>query len=514
MMSNTNLNEQNVKPYDPNLDLTIKAEMVGEDVAKEEVADSVGGFTSYKETKNYYEEMLDLRPSFSQYNSIGGMPPTFDNYIDPPSDFFGGLGSIRDTTKMDSLGMDYTEGCIVRGQFINLIPIDIRFRGLSSIAAKAADIVSTTVTNMSSFDTEEVMQSQLRWNEYWLTVNYHFRACVMMLDMVGVFGNGASAGISPDIPAFGHISKLLSANGSVEVALDDGSWMGANTQFGQSDHDPGKSMLRAIAGLTAVDRPSIPMYVDGFIENTESTTSNIGESEIYGAWKQAGEATNGNAGGIVKEWAQHSGTLENSTMLWNPVVPKVFKDFGIERVHNYKQKLISIGSDPLSILLYVLRVLCMYYPFIRPRAASNSLNTYRAPFYVQAYSKGMLNVKFGIIQSVEISRDPQFVTSQGIPTQLELNISLCSLSTMEVLPDMSGAWNMIIGDNSYGNFIGKEGAAINYLATICGLNTYNINFMGRFKKRFMTLKASVSRSADLSANISRFKVDVIDKLVL
>lgn len=464
------------------------------------------GFGNYKETKDYYHEMISLKPTYAQYNCIGGMPPSFDNYVDPPVDFFGSRSSINNTTGMNTIGMDFTEACIVRGQFINLIPIDIKFRGLSSIGKKAVDLATTTFSDIT-FDTEEVMQSQLRWAEYWNTVNYHFRACVMMLDMVNVFGNMKDSG-GVEIPGFKDIKTLLSPNSDVEVAVDDSSWFGAGDGF--LDADGGRSMLKAICSMTAVDRPMIPFYVDGFIETNDSASTNIGESAIFGAWKQAGEAM-GAPVDIVKEWAQHSSGPSNSTMLWNPVVPKIFKDFSIERVHTYKHKLISIGSDPLSILLYVLRVLCQYFPFIRPRAASGSLNTYRTPFYVQAFSKGTVNVKFGVIQSVEITRDPQFITAQGIPTQLELNVSLCSLSTMEVLPNMDGAWASLFGDASYPKMVGKEGAAINYLATLCGLNAYNISFMGRFRLRLKRLQASMAQKNDLMANVSKVKADIFDK---
>ena len=498
--------------YDPEKDWTAMAAKKA-DAKTAGTSVSTGGMGNYLETKDYYS-LNDVRPYYSQLNAIGGMPPSFDNYIDPPASFFDTDSGINDMRSMDCVGMDYSDACLVRGQYINYIPIDISFSTLSEVAAKAIEGIATALPGDWGGDTDELMKTQLRWAEYWTTVNYHFRAVIMMLDLVDVFGNNSKGG-NIDVPGFKNSHKLLSIAANLEFSVNDNNFVSAYSELADPKNggaSNSQAILRAVAGLTNVDRPMIPFYVDGFIEMQDASSMDIGESELFSAWKSMGTG----ASNIMKEIMQNSapGSIKDSTLLWNPVIPRLFKDFKVERSYSYKHKFVSIGSDPLGILLFVIRNLCMYLPFIRPRAAGNSLNTYKAPFYLQAFSKGMVNVKFGAIQSVEIVRDPMFVTAQGIPTQLEMNVTLTSLSTMEVLPDFGTTWAQIFGSNSkHYEFVGKEGAAINYLATLCGINVYNMSFMTRFRARLKAKVASLRSLMDVKANVSRVYIDKVDKFI-
>lgn len=283
--------------------------------------------------------------------------------------------------------------------------------------------------------------------------------------------------------------------------------------------NPDTVFVRMISGLSSDALfKTVTFYVDGNIELNESIMNDVSDSTVFQSVSSIKEA--GQFGDILKEFALNGASSEDDSIrnvLWNPVIPKLWKDFKMDLNYSIPITAVSCGSDPLSILMYNLRALCYLGPFIRPRAVSPSLlgfsatnSFYKSPMFVRAFARGIMNVTEGIISSITIERDPQFINLQGIPLQLKFTIILSALRAQEVQPSIS--LNDLLVQMHERNYM--NGTFENYLATVCGINTMNHTKLDTFFNMIKSIWQGTGVAADggIAAGITNYLGDAIVSL--
>ncbi|MGL5714459.1 MAG: hypothetical protein ACRCX2_15680 [Paraclostridium sp.] len=443
---------------------------------------------------------------YSQLNKIAGMPPSFNALIDPPLDKTKFSNVVTSFSRSEIAGADYTKNMVTRGQFLTLTPCKVEF-GI------AGDANSSTTENLISAQMISLKNDQAR---YWKLVNLYVRLSIMFLGISGLMDEATKSGIEiMNVPGFGaQLKDLVSINLGAKGVDSDGEnhgWTGLGASL--NDEGQNNSILRAVTNMRKVADHFIPFYVDGIAEETLDGSNDIGESEIGGAWKSKlrDMVDSQNGAGALKEIVMNSSFMSETggslkTLLYNPLVPQIWKEFNLSQSYNVKLKFVSVGADPFSILFFVIRPLAMILPFVRPIAATNAtLNAYVSPFYCRAFSKGVMNVNEGIIAQASITRDSLFITTEGVPTALDVNITIVPLVAQQVQPSPG---NLFIQNETQWR---KEGSAALYLATVCGVNVYNTDFLEKVNQWLFGAKQSVSNTFnDIIPTIKNVGTDLVD----
>ena len=169
------------------------------------------------------------------------------------------------------------------------------------------------------------------------------------------------------------------------------------------------------------------------------------------------------------------------------VFPEIWEDSDFSRSYDVSMKLRTPDGDKISWYLNI----CVPLIHILALAAPRSLNpnSYKSPFLVRAYYKGIFSVDMGIITGVSITkgRDAAW-TLDGLPTEVDVQMSIKDLYNMLAISH--------VGTNSAKDFITGSGVKkflkntclIDYLSNMCGINinkpdiVRNINTYILFRK--------------------------------
>ena len=117
-----------------------------------------------------------------------------------------------------------------------------------------------------------------------------------------------------------------------------------------------------------------------------------------------------------------------------------------------------------------------------PRAVGP--NAYTSPFIIRAYSRGMVSIPLGIIESIQIRRGAaEFGWNKDLlPTSVDVTISIKDLSPLMYVAVTDGgvsAWMSMFGQNS---------SFQEYMLTLSGVGlAERILFIPRMQKRWKTL---------------------------
>lgn len=152
------------------------------------------------------------------------------------------------------------------------------------------------------------------------------------------------------------------------------------------------------------------------------------------------------------------------------IFPEIWSDSQYDRSYSINFKLRSPDHDSLSIYLNILKPYIMLLALVLPRMTENhDPNSYREPFLVKAYTKGMFNIDMGIISSMNVTKgDVCQWNDDGLPTQIDISIDIKDLYSSLV---MSGTKDKVIN-------IVKNTSFMDFLANMAGLNIGQME-MGR-----------------------------------
>jgi hypothetical protein len=148
--------------------------------------------------------------------------------------------------------------------------------------------------------------------------------------------------------------------------------------------------------------------------------------------------------------------------------PEIWDNSSFSKSHSFSFELRSPYGDPVSIFQTIYIPLLLLLCMALPRAAGP--NSYTSPFYVRMYSKGMVAIPFGIIESMSISRgDAEFGWNKNfLPTVVKVNITVKDLAPAMYMAVQSGSGALDIFSNLK-NIVASPTAFGEYLMTLAGL---------------------------------------------
>ena len=262
------------------------------------------------------------------------------------------------------------------------------------------------------------------------------------------------------------------------------------------------NLLKYITNIDSSDSiietmPFSIFYCNGPIERTFGASSSLGESSVAGLTTDArskliggtaigvlNSATNGSMDveGFTKELAYHRSIKGVGGLVSNTYIPSVIKNAMLDFSFNVNIRDVAISSDRFSIAR-IFWTLCQLEPFvIQTNDPSSTLILPTSPMYCAAFSKGIMNLPRAAITSMSVKTNPEFQTTEGIPTEFDIQLTITPLMSVGTMPDF-GKWYDYSADES--RLIAamyNPLSAFNIIATLCGQNTILTKFNEGFRE--------------------------------
>lgn len=243
-------------------------------------------------------------------------------------------------------------------------------------------------------------------------------------------------------------------------------------------------------------------YCNGPVERSMSTSNELGESVVArvttdvsqkvgkkllsSLLSKGGEVANllsevqADGEEYIKELAFHSGFKTH--IVANTWIPKVLKSAMLSQTYTVNIRETVASSDRFS-KARVQWTLCQLLPFVIPTNDPDStLLLPRSTMYCSAFVKGVMNLPRAAITSMSIRTSPEFQTTEGIPTELDISLTIQPLYDLSAMPDFDKWYK---GDNNP-SFLAASmynpQSSFNLIATMCGQNT----ILTRFNEGLLT----------------------------
>lgn len=204
---------------------------------------------------------------------------------------------------------------------------------------------------------------------------------------------------------------------------------------------------------------------EGFTGNNPSTGGQVAAAGANAVGGSVDSATE-----ILREIAYHNDGNFASTFVTNTYIPKVMRGGSTNVSYNVPLRFVAAGSDKYSIA-QMFWGLCLLLPFVlQVSKPKMPLIIPQAAMYCAAFSKGVMNVPRGYISSMSISTDPAFQTTNGVPLELNINLTIESLYTLTTMPNFTETY----GGGSDMNLLTAMWhpmSSFNIVATLTGTNT-------------------------------------------
>lgn len=139
------------------------------------------------------------------------------------------------------------------------------------------------------------------------------------------------------------------------------------------------------------------------------------------------------------------------------VFPEIWDDSDFDRSYSVSLKLRTPDADRISWYLNILVPLIHLIALTAPRNVDQ--NSYRSPFIIRAFYKGIFTVDMGIIQSLSITKGKEGAwTIDGLPTEVDIQM------------DIKELYNSLSISSTTGYKFFRNSSLIDYLANMCGIN--------------------------------------------
>lgn len=228
-------------------------------------------------------------------------------------------------------------------------------------------------------------------------------------------------------------------------------------------------------------------YCNGPIDRGISTSSSLGESEIARMTTDVGHKIMGQniadgvatfVGGAPEEYIKEMAYHRNlgGFLVANTYIPNVIKSAMLDMQYTVNIRDVAVSSDRFSIAR-LFWTLSQLWPFvIQTNEPGQALVVPSAPMYCSAFSKGIMNLPRAAITSMNIKTSPEFQTTEGIPTELDISITIQPLFNQSTMPNFSKFYD---GTN-YPEYVAaalfNPNSSFNIIATMCGQNTILTKF--------------------------------------
>ena len=141
------------------------------------------------------------------------------------------------------------------------------------------------------------------------------------------------------------------------------------------------------------------------------------------------------------------------------IFPEIWADSQFSRDYNITIKLVSPDNDDYSIYVNIIVPLLHLLGFALPRGTSPS--AFVSPYLVRCSYKGMFNVDFGIISSMNITKGAECAWNhRGMPTSVNVSFTIKELYDIFAL-----------SNNEAGNYkLAENSIMMDYIGNLCGIN--------------------------------------------
>lgn len=176
----------------------------------------------------------------------------------------------------------------------------------------------------------------------------------------------------------------------------------------------------------------------------------------------------------IKELAFHGGF--GSMIVANTWIPKVIKNSMLNQTYTVNIKETVASSDRFS-KARVQWTLCQLIPYVTPtNEPRQPLIMPRTTMYCSASVKGVMNLPRAAITSMSVRTAPEFQTSEGIPTELDISLTIQPLYDLSAMPDFDKWYNGAAEPINLAASMYNPQSSFNLIATMCGQNTVLTKF--------------------------------------
>lgn len=191
------------------------------------------------------------------------------------------------------------------------------------------------------------------------------------------------------------------------------------------NHETGQStLLSTITQNQAMDAVNEVMFLDSDFNPATDMANDKGIEEKAGK-----------LGGWIKKVL---GIIPVGAKL---IAPQVWKGFDVSKTVEVKCVFQSVNPHPVSIFRHVLVPYMHCFAMFAPRnitsvstTMANRLGAYAPPFVVRMYCKGAININLGMVTSITVNKVPKDLTLDGLPTRIELTMTVTDLYGVMGLP--------------------------------------------------------------------------------
>lgn len=176
----------------------------------------------------------------------------------------------------------------------------------------------------------------------------------------------------------------------------------------------------------------------------------------------------------IKELAFHGGF--GTMIVANTWIPKVIKNTMLNQSYTVNIKEAVASSDRFS-KARVQWTLCQLIPYVTPtNEPGQPLIMPRSTLYCSASVKGVMNLPRAAITSMSVRTTPEFQTSEGIPTELDISLTIQPLYDLSAMPDFDKWYNGASEPLNLAASMYNPQSSFNLIATMCGQNTVLTRF--------------------------------------
>lgn len=215
--------------------------------------------------------------------------------------------------------------------------------------------------------------------------------------------------------------------------------------------DNGASTMKEIAFMAnsgGMDAASFDKFVgESAAAMQEGVSAILGDNSLTGAIKRiiglGGDVMRGN----------------------NIIIPDIYQSSSYEKSYQLTMHLKSPYGTKLGYFIDIFVPLMHLLALALPR--QQSANSYKSPFLVKAYVDGIFTCNLGLVESIQISKVAESWSAAGLPTEVDVTISIADLySELSLSPSGPANAKRFLNNSSL----------VEYLATNCGMNLTMPNY--------------------------------------
>lgn len=387
-------------------------------------------------------------------------------------------------TKGEGVGRKYGEKIFSRLPLLFLTPCEPLFMdefGKNDRKNVAQALLGGKVNDLNSLlnDSGRYYTVDFNYSEYYDYLNTMLSAVSMYL---GIFKEEITIGGYKKPVKIGNIDWRKELNSSFKTYFSSQENVifyldGMNSISESFTNETTESSLAASINGFA-DQANELRFLFGSNGSVASELMNSATEVTSSITSELSGALSGLGGGIVGSLANKG---INSVLNGGKIVfPEIWSSSRYDKSFTIDIKLRSPDHDSLSIFLNILKPYCKLLCLAMPRQGNPNgtldPNSYRSPFLVKAYSKGLFNIDMGIISSLSVTKGAECCwNDDGLPTQIDISVEIKDLYSAL---SMSSFWAG--GKNAFKNAKGivSNTAYMDFLANMAGLNIGQME-MGR-----------------------------------